>query len=362
VHTRTRATIAIALCAPLVAACFDLFHATDDIQSLCELDASASDACAQPVVLDAATDASDEPEAAPFNPNDFCASDSTTARGAAERACRLLGACSGPIGENQFGACMVRAILAYDCTTNPDRKPKGAALDFWRCMAAANDCGSADKCTGKAGCTPGEVATACLDSHRTACTGAPDGGFAQVESCAAWGQVCVDNAVGGPSCGGPAKLGPCDASTCVGNTLVGCDPASQNDLGVDCTQFGAGHCLTPQAGPICAPAGPGCADSGVVACNAGVATACLTGALERVNCSTLTLGSGVCVEGQAPSPSWELSSSCFRPGAQCPSPPDTCDGKVLKSCFRGVTYSTVCPNGCNPDIVTPDGTRAACTP
>jgi hypothetical protein len=147
---------------------------------------------------------------------------------------------------------------------------------------------------------------------------------------------------------------------CAGNTLVGCDAVSQNDVGIDCAQLGAGKCQTTASGPACVSTGPTCPPSGVVSCNAGVATACLTGSFNRVNCSTLTFGQGVCVEGQAPSPTWDLASSCFRPGAVCAA--DTCDGHVLKSCYRGVTYTTVCPNGCNRSVATPDGTRAACNP
>src|SRR5579859_2135295 len=121
---RAPTAIAIAMSAftmgPLLIACFDLFHSTDDVLPLCLLDAGAPGCQGS---LDAAADAT--PAA------DFCAWDRETARGHARHACAWLGACQSPLGRNAFGECMVQALLAYDCAANPHHRSKGEARRLW---------------------------------------------------------------------------------------------------------------------------------------------------------------------------------------------------------------------------------------
>jgi hypothetical protein len=359
---RARRGLAIALAAaPLLTACFDLFHGTDDIKDACDLDASASDACAQTTDAAAPIDAAPEADAAPpaFDPSDFCKNDSSLARAAAERACVLLGACAGPLGANKFGTCMVHAILAYDCATNPDMRVTGKEHDFWKCMASAKDCDGVGTCAGVARCDPGAVVADCPESTTRAwCNG--DAGLAQIETCAAWGQICLLAADGGPRCVGPASTGACTSNGCAGKLLVDCDPASGNDRGTDCSQLGAGACASTSSGPSCAPTGATCAASGGVTCDGGVAIGCATGALQRVDCAKLTgAGGGVCVEG---APAANVAAACFPPNGNCDALPDTCNGRVLKSCHQGVVYTTTCAKGCASNVATPDGPRAACAP
>ena len=38
------------------------------------------------------------------------------------------------MGNNAFGACYFRALLAYDCTANPNHKAKDAAHRIWDCL------------------------------------------------------------------------------------------------------------------------------------------------------------------------------------------------------------------------------------
>ena len=76
----------------------------------------------------------------PF-PADFCAWSTETARTNASRACAWLGACAGPVGDNAFGPCVVRALLAYDCAANPDRRLRpGPAHDLWDHLWRASSC------------------------------------------------------------------------------------------------------------------------------------------------------------------------------------------------------------------------------
>jgi hypothetical protein len=272
-----------------------------------------------------------------------------------------LGACAGPLGSNQFGPCMVHAILAYDCVTNPDLRLRapGAAHDFWKCLATANDCNAVGACAGLGRCNAGAPGAACTDPSsltRAWCDG--DAGSAQIENCAAWGQICVAGADGGPSCGGPASNGTCTSPGCSSKFLVDCDPATGNDRGVDCTQLGAGACTVTSSGPSCAPEGGACSATAGVTCDGGVAIGCVTGALERVDCAKLTgAGGGVCVQG---APASNVAAACFPPGGSCDTHPDTCEGRILKSCYRGVVYSTLCPTSCSSTVMTPEGPRAAC--
>lgn len=338
---------------PALAACFDLFHSTDDIQSACELDASI-DGCASPDVLAPAPDASDDTNVAPtaYDTSNFCRNDSATAYHAAERACQLLGTCNGPIGNNQFARCMVHALMAYDCLVSPERNVIGAAHDYWKCVADAKSCTEVRRCS-PANCNQTPAGVGCAGNVlRAECSGS-GGDAVQIEDCVAWGQGC-GNGDAGTICMGPSGAS-CPAPGCDGTKLTDCDETSGDNVGVDCADYGDGRCVTGANGkPACKTSGRPCAASDVVTCDAGVAYGCASGFSESVNCRLLN--TGTC--GSAPSPVWKLASACF-PNTLCA--PDLCDGKTLKSCYAGVVYTTVCSSGCAL-VTTPDGSRAACNP
>src|SRR5580700_933274 len=100
----------IAFCAALVA-CFDLFHSTVDVLTLCTIDAQAP-GCNE------SSDANVESSTS----SDFCAWTSGEALSHARHACAWLGACETPMGRNAFGTCMFQALLTYDCSANPNHR------------------------------------------------------------------------------------------------------------------------------------------------------------------------------------------------------------------------------------------------
>src|ERR1700760_2638033 len=92
-------------------ACLDLFHSTHDIETACEIDA-ARPGCPRPrAVVDAGTD--------------FCAWTREEADTNARSACSWLGACETPLGNNAFGPCYFRALMAFDCEANPNHPVRG---------------------------------------------------------------------------------------------------------------------------------------------------------------------------------------------------------------------------------------------
>ena len=123
---------AIAASAGLVA-CFDLFHSTAGLHDACDLDAAA---CAD----DAAS-----PDAAPAG-TDFCSWSPAQARDNATHACAWLGACESPLGHDAFGPCMVDALLAYDCTANPNHPSRGKGHTFWDCLWQVGSCADVTAC------------------------------------------------------------------------------------------------------------------------------------------------------------------------------------------------------------------------
>jgi hypothetical protein len=217
-------------------ACVDLFHSTD-APTLCDLDASA------PGCGDAA---------APT----LCAPDAGVAQSMALRACAWLSACEHPVGQNATGACMVDAILAFDCVANPNRQPKAKALAFWRCMQAVTTCRDVAACVmpdGIAGCTSGGY-IGCTQGPQNPDTRfdcvAPtvtDAGTepAPGEDCAMHGQTCDsidrDASNHGALCVGPYGHTCTTSAGCDMNSLSVCDDAGI-DHGVDCTQFGGAMC------------------------------------------------------------------------------------------------------------------------
>jgi hypothetical protein len=357
----------------LLAACFDLFHSTDDIVTACTEDAS-QEGCQ---LFEAAVDS---------NPTsvDFCTWDSGTAHANATHACAWLGACRSPMGDtdrtfargNAFGACMISALLAYDCSLNPNRRPKAATLAFWECMANAKTCGDVQHCVQPTGTdckSPGNF-TACYPAvgatGRLECTS--EGGTAFGENCAAWGQTCASdpNNSFGVCAAGPGDAGTsCSLPGCTGTRLDWCPEAGTN-VGVDCDNYGAQKCIaTPTDGgvlPACQAEKAGaCSPTLPVSCSASKASGCPSGVGETVDCNAL-LGAPSChvpEGGVAPVP-WDISSMCYVDPAQCSV--DTCNGNQVVACERGATFTVDCASvglGTCRLVQTDLGTqtRAACT-
>jgi hypothetical protein len=326
-------------------ACFDLFHSTTFTNGC---DESATAACEDASVAPA-------PEAGPVDagtdgPLDFCAWDHATARKAALRACAWLGACAGAAGDDAFGACVVRATLAYDCAANPNRPVRGAARDAWRCLAKAASCGDVGACVEPSGtrglCAATDAGYVQCDgtsNKGTLITCAPGGATgatpASLESCAAEGQTCAPLGATAACAGASVACASAGVSCDSAGALHDCDPdAGPADLGVDCTSYGAGACVG--SGACLALGDAGCAATSAVTCSAnGTATGCPSGVVEAVDCaSVLGVASGACDPGASGRP-WDVARACAT-SAACGA--DTCSGSILASCARGATVSLDC--------------------
>jgi len=306
----------------LSSACVDLFHSTD-FETKCDLDASAQGCL---------TEASNHAVA---GPTDFCEWNSSTARSRAEHACAWLGACSAPFDQNAFGPCMIDAILAYDCTTNPNRPVRGALHEFWDALWQAQSCNAVTRALVPQGERCKDVGYGCGTGDGVAAVlfeCLKEGGTALPESCLVEGRVCEKSA-----CVPPGASATCDASQCVGSVLHDCEDGV--DVGYDCQYFGSGACTGKSDAAACSPANTGarCAPTTSVTCNGdGAATACATGHLETVDCETLT-GKSTCRSG-IPAPSWNLAGACEGTGDCVPG----CDGDTLRGCGQGAEYATSC--------------------
>ena len=368
-------TLSLTLGGVLVA-CFDLFHSTSDVLTACELDA-ARDGCRPDAGVDAeageaATEAGVE--------TDFCAWTPVEARQHALHACAWLGACETPLGNNAFGPCYFRALMAYDCAANPNHRVHRAAHDLWDCLQRVRSCGDVDACifgdAGAPGCSPGDF-TACAHdpSVRVRCAdeGAAPSPNAGGESCALWGQSCTLNA-SGSACAVDDDASGCRLG-CFENTVlhwcVPGDGGSPVEHGIDCAGNGAAACgAFPSAD---APAWLACRAEGDAApctpdptatCQNGLATMCPSGVLETLDCASLLGDASACAEGPL-TPPFDWTSPCSL-GA-CAGDSCDVDAGMLTSCERGATFSASCASeGLGPcRMVTADpayGPRAACAP
>jgi len=318
----------------LVSACVDLFHSTD-FETLCQVKPQAP-GC--PMAEAATQDAGDAaPEAAP---TEFCIKWPTqmAARAAAVKACTWLGACNGPFDQNAFGPCMVNAILAYDCTTNPNRQVAGALHDYWDKLSQAKSCDDVPNlnpdnanCTGTGyGCLPGQpnVLLECLS------------GVSQPETCLVQGKVCDSHS---RACGVPDPTLHCDPPSCDGTVLHACLEGGTDD-GYDCKYFGASMCLEGAAEGGIAGCDPvqivgSCAPTASVGCDGGAATACATGYPETVDCPGLVGDGGTCVSG---TPSWNLAAACQGTTPDCEAGCEGEGNETLRGCAQGATFTTTC--------------------
>jgi hypothetical protein len=359
---RRRIVIAGAIVSSLagaVMACVDLFHSTSDVQSICEVDA------ADPRCTDAAP------------PVDICAGDAGVAQQRAIHACSWLAACGHPIGRNKTGACMVDAILAYDCAANPNRKAKGAAKDFWACMQNAKTCSDVNHCifpmAGGVACANGGF-LGCSQTNvdpntRIDCVQAGPGGG---ENCAPHGQTCSsldpDASNRNALCVGPQRRACTGSVGCVDGGLSLCDDSGV-DIGYSCANVGAGTCNPSGATPACEPESEGgaCSATNDITCTSGnlQAKGCVTLEPEAVDCTPIS-GLGTCVAIVAGAPGTTPSDACRVADGGCND--DSCDGGTLVACVRGRSVAIDCAGqglkGCNP-ITTIESDAAgvpACNP
>jgi hypothetical protein len=347
-----------------LAACFDLFHATDDILTACELDSGT-------LGCDGAAEGSSGPS------TDFCEWDAATANAHAEHACAWLGACEGPFGQNALGTCMFEALLAYDCNANPAHPVSGERHAGWDCLSSAQNCGQVHSCI-----FPGDSVTCSGNGTGTACgigtnehvrIDCSDGGLGHGENCALWGQTCARLGAGAAYCagnGGEAGLS-CTADSCEPSTgrIHSC-VLDGGDVGIDCSNSGAGCNGFPigdASWVACVPvpeAGAPCAPSLSVSCHDGVATSCPAGVTETIDCAALLRDPRGCTPGQlhpsfdwtspcvvstaptdagadAPAHSTDAASDAATDGATCQ---EGCYGTTLTGCTRGGAYVINCTN------------------
>jgi len=280
-------------------ACFDLFHSTSGILDACQLDAEACSEAAPPV--------------------DFCTWEGGMPQTAAAVACTWMGTCEGTFNFDDFGECMLRALLAYDCQANPNNPVAGATKQAWLDLLQAKSCMDVDRIVfpgGVASCPSTGTGLGCDGVTRVFCPEAGARPFG--ENCALWNQTCVNIA-------------------CVG--CLGCF------AGAD-----AGGC-TPDASAACS--------------TGDIATSCPNGALETIDCHELLQQSGTCNPG--PLAQQDPTSPCYLDagvpdsntatdaGGGCV---ETCIGNSLTTCTRGVANTFDCSSidaGCQQD-----GATAAC--
>jgi hypothetical protein len=378
-----RRSIVFAACAASVAlaaglvACIDLFHATDDIRTACQLDGDTPGCDGAHVAPEAAVEAG----------TDFCGPAWTDAGAHAQHACAWLGACETPLGRNAYGECMFQALLAYDCAANPSHPVRGQRHDIWDCLWQAKSCADVDACMfplGKQACAGGsETVCATKDDKATGrsnldvrleCNGDAGSG---AENCALWGQACADvlNSVPGVCAGARGSSGlHCSSPNqeCSGTSIHWCPSQDAGDIGIDCDGVGARACIPePSADAAtwlaCLPdpnAGTQCTPDASAQCSSGVAISCASGTLERIDCKSL-LGNDprACNAGPL-NPTFDFTSPCYvdagappdaspdaasdagadgsPAGATCV---DTCTdagGGTITGCTRGVSFTLRC--------------------
>src|SRR5580692_9837053 len=263
-----------------VSACVDLFHSTD-FETLCGVHPEKCDA-GDAGRADAPKDVVDA------GSTNFCEWSSETARAHAEHACAWLGACSAPFDQNAFGQCMIDAILAYDCNTNPNQPIAAGSLhDLWDALWQAKSCADVNEIVNPKGVACSGTGTACAGSIAPTVNLECVDNVGGPESCLVFGRACGDN-----GCAQQGATGKCEKSSCAGTVLHDCE--GKTDLGYDCKYFGAGGCLESDAGPGCEPvssASDSCEPTNEVTCTGDggdTATACATGESVTIDCETLT--------------------------------------------------------------------------
>lgn len=349
-----RAVFGIVASGALAFACVDLFHSTE-FDTLCDVQPDAA-ACAT------GTEAGVDVFVPPGH-YDSCVLSHEKAQSLAHQACAWLGACLGPLGESQFGPCVIKAELAYDCEANPGLRPRGETDAFWSCLArdgaGPQSCTQIEECvftkTHEAqDCQAVESAAffAC-DSNgaRVQCKAPGNGPPAAVEPCALSGRHCVATAgnasafcVGGTTTDAPA------APACKGTTAskAGNSDGTSVDKGIDCANYGGGACISGSTAQVtCLGDGGSCGSitTGAIVCNGTIAQTCDSLHALPVDCAKLGPGLG-CDATDASAP--VIESACVPvgdAGEPCPAgQDDACinQGSTLQSCALGRVQQVRC--------------------
>jgi hypothetical protein len=265
----------------------------------------------------------------------FCAWSAETAQASAEHACLWLGACAGTASLNAYGTCYPNALMAYDCTLNPNQQVRGELHAFWDALWQARSCddvlhaifpGGPPSCpSGATVCGDALTGADASSSVAVACGG---GGFASAVNCQMAGHTCASGACtnGGPSCDAAVTPTP----SCSGSVFHKCQAIENNpeagttyvvvDVGKDCAYFGAGSCVVDTAAGIggCEPndASTSCTLGLYATCAPGDPTwvaGCATGHLETLRCPRFGVSAGCSIDGGWFASSDDLVQGCYNP-------------------------------------------------
>ncbi len=340
-----------------IAACVDLFHATDFAEPCGDTATCASDGGVDATSAEAS-----------IEETKICAASSTEARQIAGRVCGRLGACFGNVEGSTFGACMLRALAAYDCVYNPSLRPKGATALQWGCLTNATTCDEVATCLfpeGRPTCQPSDAgATTTCGSQAGAVVECADASTPLgIEPCALEGRTCarVDGTTS--ICAGKQAAACGDAPRCEGTFAVACKKVGglSFDEGTDCATVGSGTCAADGVGVGCVPGETAAAckgDSTLRCTERGAVEGCVGGRVVRFDCGQI--GAGCDVSGASPT---DPSTACRNVDAgPCAETNDVCAStKLLRSCARGMSFDVDCET-LGLDGCTPFTSRPACGP
>lgn len=355
-------------------ACVDLFHSTD-YATLCDLDAAA---CATADGGASEADAGSPEGDGGVSPN-FCTNSSSEAKKLAETTCARLGSCLVSGEQYGYGVCYLDALFAYDCTFNPDLRPRGASAARWDCLSKATTCGAIDQCLfagTRPSCAPfdsGGSYAQCTDDGSTLVFCSGTASAASIVPCPLGKQVCSEIDTSTAVCAGPRKDCTTTASAgCRGTALYRCSTLNgrTSDHGVDCAEIGDGRCIDDRGKlTVCAPGSdaPECTAApspAGVSCNGNAAEICIRGKRIRVDCGELGLP---CDPLTAAANVFDSTFfACRREkdaGEGCTYVEDRCDRSVLESCRIGRQFTVDCSKvpGMKTCAVAPNG-WATCSP
>lgn len=349
-----RAVVISSLAGACVIACVDLFHDTDDVFPRACADGGCSDA---PIG-----------DGGPVGPVVVCESEASRAVETAKTACAWLGACAGPYGINEPGACMLEALRAYDCAVDPLNVPREDRAAFWSCLRAASSarsCGDVTRCVfpkSTHSCGTNLDTFACPNVGETA--GADRfvrvfchaGEIAGGENCAAVGGHCLKLGEAPAYQGCSTALPPTEAPDCTrsscqsGERLTVC--SDDLDGGVElaeleCAQSGGGRCGSGiGAGPGCIGFEPNtdasCQPDLKPYCSGKLATRCSNGVTEEVDCARLGLDCDATGAVQTHEACKVAAGDAGDAGSSCVSECDEGDPDILHACMRGLPVTVTC--------------------
>ena len=166
-------------------------------------------------------------------------------------ACTWLGACETPMGNNAFGPCYFRALLAYDCAANPNHRARAGGSRPLGLPPAGEELRRRRRvhllATRRPVCGDPGVYTACCPSARRMCassapTAAPTRFRGRGARTARSGARRAPASAGGGVCAGQAAGVSCSRE-CAGTPCTGASPATTADRG------STGASTAPATGP-----------------------------------------------------------------------------------------------------------------